>query len=303
VGYVIAATVKVRRDGVLLTSADAPRKATLVASPDLDEPLLRGSANAFEISFVRFDGDEHRRAVRRKPCDASRNYRNVELSGVAFRIRYVESTQAVCGSGMTVGASSRFEIVNSWFYNNGRQPEDADGQPGLWSDGLNVFNCTGATIRDNLFWDNTDVDLGVNGGPGCAVYRNTIEHFAKYAFAGLVVGDPSRAGGEFSDNRVVSAPNLLGFGIVVGCHAWFECGGGYASRPWVHHNTVTGAVINLAVDGVNGGTVQDNVVGRAQGTRVMNCAAPADYTVSHAIDVRLQSGYVIQSVDFKPGCP
>ena len=192
-----------------------------------DRAVAAATVNAFEVSFVRFDGNRDLRAVRRKPCDPSRNFRNVELSGIGFHVRYVESTRAVCGSGMTVGASSQFEIVNSWFYNNGLQPEDADGVAGLWSDGLNVFNCTGATIRDNAFWDNTDVDLGVNGGLGCAVYRNTIEHFSAYAFAGLVAGDPSRSGGEFSNNQITSASNLLGFGLVVGCHAWFECGGGY----------------------------------------------------------------------------
>ena len=201
VGYLIADTVKLRRAGALLSSADAPQKAVLVAAPELTEPLLRATVNALEISFVRFDGNRDLRAVWRKPCDPSRNFRNVELSGIGFHVRLVESTRAVCGSGMTVGASSRFEIVNSWFYDNGLQPEDADSMAGLWSDGLNVFNCTGATIRDNAFWDNTDVDLGVNGGPGCAVYRNTIEHFSAYAFAGLVAGDPSRSGGEFSNNQ------------------------------------------------------------------------------------------------------
>jgi hypothetical protein len=303
VGYLIADTVKLRRAGSLLSSADAPQKAVLVAAPELTEPLLRATVDAFEVSFVRFDGNRDLRAVRRKPCDPSRNFRNVELSGIGFHVRYVESTRAVCGSGMTVGASSRFEIVNSWFYDNGLQPEDADGVAGLWSDGLNVFNCTGATIRDNAFWDNTDVDLGVNGGPGCAVYRNTIEHFAAYAFAGLVAGDPSRSGGEFSDNQITSASNLLGFGLVVGCHAWFECGGGYASNLSVHDNVITGAVINLVVDGVTGGSVQGNVTRGARGTRVMNCAATADYTVNHVVNTRLQSGYVIQPVDFRLTCP
>jgi parallel beta helix pectate lyase-like protein len=303
VGYLIADTVKIRRDGILFSSADAPARAILVAAPALIEPLLRATANAFELSFIRFDGNRDLREIRRKPCSEFRNFRNVELSGIGFRVRFVESMRAVCGSGMTVGNSSRFEIDNSWFYDNGLQPEDADGVPGLWSDGLNVFNCAGATIRDNAFWDNTDVDLGVNGGPGCSVYRNTIEHFAAYAFAGLVVGDPTRSGGEFSHNKITSAPDRLGFGLVVGCHPWFQCGGGYATAVSVHDNVVSGAVINLVVDGVNGGSVQNNVLRDAQGTRVMNCATSAAYTVNHAINVRLQTGYVIQPMDFRPACP
>lgn len=302
VGYVVADTIDLRRNGVLLRSAGAPAHAVIIAAPSLTVPLFRTRANDFEVSFITFDGNREARDVRDKPCTVNRNYRNVELTGVGFKIRYVDSTRAVCGSGMTVGASSRFEISNSRFYDNGRQPEDADGIGGLWADGLNVFNCTGATIRDNAFWDNTDVDLGVAGGPGCAVYRNTIEHVRRYAFAGLVAGDPSRIGGEFSDNTIESAPDMLGFGLVVGCHPWYECLSGYATNLWVHDNAVTGAVVNLVVDGANGGIVERNRVGRPQGTRVMNCLAPADYLVAHVINVRLQSGYRVQPVDFVDGC-
>jgi Right handed beta helix region len=303
VGYVIADTLMWLRDGALLTSASSPAKAVVVAAPSLAEPLLHARADRFELSFIRFDGAQDRRDVRLKPCNEVRNYRNVELRGTGFNVRYVESTRAVCGSGMTIGGSSNFTVVNSWFYDNGRQPEDADGRPGLWADGLNVFNCAGATIRDNEFWDNTDVDLGVNGGPGCSVYRNTIQHFGKYAFAGLVVGDPTRAGGEFSYNRVESAKDMVGFGMVVGCHPWPDCGNGYATRLAVHHNDLSGAVVNLVVDGLNGGYVEHNTMRGAQGTRALNCATAADYTISHVIDVaRLQSGYIVRSTDPGQSC-
>lgn len=304
VGYIVADTIDLRRPGVLLTSAQSPRKAVLVAAPSLAVPLLRARASNYEISFVVFDGNRDERDVRNKPCTENRNYRNVELSdGTGFRIRYVESKRAVCGSGMTIGGSSRFEVTHSWFYDNGRQPEDADGIPGLWADGLNVFNCTGATVRDNTFWDNTDVDLGVNGGPGCAVYRNRITHFDRYAFAGLVAGDPTRSGGEFSDNDISSAADRLGFGFVVGCHPWFECSNGYASDLWIHDNRIEGAVVNFAVDGMTGGTVERNVIGRPQGTRIMNCLEPAEYLIAHVINVRLQPGYAVRPTDFVTACP
>lgn len=302
VGYVVSDTIDLVRPGVLLTSARSPRLARLVAAPSLAVPMLRARSNNFEISFISFDGNYPAREVRDKPCNTMRNYRNVELTGVGFRIRYVESFHAVCGSAMTVGGSSRFEISNSRFYNNGRQPEDANGVPGLWADGLNVFNCTGATIRDNVFWDNTDVDLGVAGGPGCAVYRNVIEHHHRYAFAGLVAGDPSRSGGEFSDNRIVSDRDMLGFGLMVGCHAWPECVDGFASGLWVHRNDVRGAVVNLVVDGVNSSTVERNTIGPSQGTRVLNCVPRADYLVAHVIDVRLQPGSQVMPIDYGRSC-
>jgi Right handed beta helix region len=302
-GYLIADTVRLRRDGVLLTSSKAPAKVFLIAAPALAVPIFRSEANGFEISFIRFDGNRDARDVRIRPCSVVRNYRNVELSGVAFKVRYSESTRAVCASGMTIGASSRFEVANSWFYENGRQPEDADDVSGLWADGLNVFNTTGATIRDNTFWDNTDVDLVIHGGPGCAVYRNTIEHFDRYGFAGMQVGFPDRSGCEISENRVSSARDRLGFGIVVGCHPWAQCEGGYATDLWVHDNVIRGAVVNLAVDGLNGGTVERNVIAGAQGSRVMNCLESADYIVAHVINARLQSGFRVRVADFGAPCP
>jgi hypothetical protein len=304
VGYIVSKTIKIKRSGTLLTTAANPKKAVVVAAPDLAALMLRASgADNYEISFVRFDGNRDHRTVRDKPCTAIHDYRNVELSGVGYHVRYVESTGAVCGSGMTVGGSSSFEIYQSLFYDNGRQPDEAGNISGLWSDGLNVFGCNNATIRDNAFWDNTDVDLGVNGGNRCSVYRNTITHSWKYAFAGLVVGDPSRSGGEFSANVVTSGFNLLGFGIIVGCHPWSQCGGGYASGVAVYRNFATGAVVNLAVDGLNGGSVQNNAFGMPQGDRVMGCHQPANYTVGHAIDVApLQAGYAVRTYDAGTTC-
>lgn len=303
VGYLVADTVRLRRDGVLLTSAKSPRKATLIAAPALAVPMLRTQANDFEISFIIFDGNRHNRDVRDKPCIEVRNHRNVEASGLRFRVRYVESARAVCASGMTVGASAGFEISNSWFYDNGRQPEDADGVSGLWADGLNIFNTTGATIRDNRFWDNTDVDLVIHGGPGCAVYRNVVEHFDRYGFAGMQVGFGDRSGCEISDNRVIAARDRLGLGLVVGCHPWAQCEGSYASNLWVHDNSIRGAVVNLLVDGLNGGTIERNTMSGAQGSRVMNCLEAADYLVAHTVNTRLQSGFRVRVADFGTPCP
>jgi parallel beta helix pectate lyase-like protein len=300
VGYLIANTLRLKRTNGLLTSAAIPAKATVLAAPGLNSSILRvSSVDGFEISFIRFDGNRENRQVRDKACTDVRDYRNIELTGNGFSVRYVESAGAVCGSAMTVGNSSNFQIVNSLFYDNGRQPEDANGIAGLWSDGLTVFKCENSTIRDNDFWDNTDVDLGVNGGSRCAVYRNSITHGYQYAFAGLVIGDPTRSGGEFSSNIVSSGYNLLGFGIIVGCHPWTQCGGGYASDVVVHDNVSTGSVVNFAVDGLNGGSIHDNSMRGAQGTRLPDCSGPAaDYTVGHAINVGpLQTGYVMRIFD------
>jgi hypothetical protein len=306
VGYIIGNTLKLKRAHALLTTAENPRRVALVAAPELGGPILHVSgADNYEISFIRFDGNRDNRQVRDKGCDItkSRDYVNVELSGEGFQVRYAESRHAVCGSGMVVGGASDFVIVNSMFWDNGRQPEDANGITGLWADGLTVFGCKHSAVHDNVFWDNTDVDLGVNGGTGCAVYRNQISHSSKYAFAGLVAGDPSQSGGEFSDNSVSSAYNLLGFGIVVGCHPWSACQGGYANDVLVYNNHSTGAVVNLAVDGVNGGRVEHNVMSYAQGDRLIGCPFSADYTAGHFFHMSsVERGYVNHTFDFGAPC-
>src|SRR5262245_36477669 len=131
VGYLIGDTIKVKRTGALLTSAAIPNKATVLAAPELASSMLRAlGVDGFEISFIRFDGNRENRAGRDKPCTPSRNSRNVELMGDGFNIRYVESAGALCGSAMTVGDSSDFTIYGSLFYDNGRQPEDANGISG-----------------------------------------------------------------------------------------------------------------------------------------------------------------------------
>ena len=304
VGYIVGDTIKIKRPGALLTTADNPHKATIVAGRELSSSMLRGlDVDNFEISFIRFDGNRDRRLPLVKPCDGLRNYRNVEVISNGFRIRYIESTGAVCGSALTVGDSSNFEIYGSSFYDNGAQPEDASGIAGFWADGLTVFKCVNAVIRDNQLWDNTDIDLAVNGGTACSVYRNTISHSYRYGFAGLVAGDPARSGGEFSDNVISSGYNLLGFGILVGCHPWPQCGGGYVSNVSLYRNFSHGAVVNLAVDGLNGGRIEDNVAVGAQGDRLVNCHGSANYTVGHVVNVgRLQSGYTVRTFDYGMPC-
>src|SRR5215467_7146536 len=58
VGYIINDTLKIRHNGVLFTTADNPHRVKLVAGVDLADAMLRvTSANDYEISFIRFDGD------------------------------------------------------------------------------------------------------------------------------------------------------------------------------------------------------------------------------------------------------
>jgi len=62
-------------------------------------------------------------------------------------------------------------------------------------------------------------------------------------------------------------------------------------------------VVNFAVDGLNGGAIENNTMRFSQGDRVLNCDVAADYTVGHVFDVaRLQPGYVVRTYDAGLGC-
>ena len=152
-------------------------------------------------------------------------------------------------------------------------------------------------VHHNVLEDNTDIDLVVGGGTGCDIFGNTITNTYHHAFGGLQVGWFPNGGGNHSgvsyrNNSISSLANKLAFGLIVGFHPWNPL------QPVVNAGTVSGnqssgAVVNLAVDGINAGTVQDNTVSGARGTEGFNCNIPADYTAIHfGSDVSLQTGWI-----------
>ena len=68
-------------------------------------------------------------------------------------------------------------------------------------------------------------------------------------------------------------------------------------------NYASGAGVNLAVDGLNGGSIHDNSYRDHQGDRVLDCHTSSDYTVGHTINVsRLQPGYLVRTYDAGTMC-
>jgi hypothetical protein len=102
----------------------------------------------------------------------------------------------------------------------------------------------------------------------------------------------SHPNGWFADNHVSSSLDLLSFGIMVGVHPW-------DSNMWTHNvgviesNTSSDAVVNLAIDGIDGGTVRNNTLIGATGSRgyPSDCHVSAEFTLAHygSADVSNQS--------------
>ena len=144
--------------------------------------------------------------------------------------------------------------------------------------------------HNNVANENTDVGIVVGRGTNCLVDSISVQNANNYAFAGIHVGGETdtHAGSEVKDNTISSGYNRLGFGLVVGSHGW-----GYtiSDAGSVTYNTITGAVVNLAVDGISAGTVQNNSPSSPQGTAGFFCGYGANYSAQDYGSASLQGGW------------
>jgi len=96
-------------------------------------------------------------------------------------------------------------------------------------------------------------------------------------------------GVTYSDNRVQSQPNMLAFGFAIGLHPWGKpLVQGVHQRIYitdagiVQANTISGAVVGLAVDGAEMGSVGANTLFDHQGTAGMKgCSTSTNLTAGH----------------------
>jgi hypothetical protein len=292
-GYIIEHGLRLRRNGNHLTSADANNRATILAAANLDEYMIRADADDWRISHLIFDGNRFNRA--QGGCSYP-NCHNIIGVGSGFQINGVNSSFARGGSAMEITGSD-FEIYDNVVAYNGWSQDEYNGQ---WSDGMTIHRCTNGSIHNNQIVENTDVNVVINRGSNCEFRFNDIWNFDRYAFAGLAISattDGYHTGGVFSDNEISSGYDMLGFGLLVGLHPWFvQVVEDAGTVGW---NTMTGAVINLAVDGVDAGTITSNSMSGAQGTRGYHTClgqSALDYAVAHVGGgVSLQSGWTARA--------
>lgn len=292
-GYILFDGLRLNVDGTVL-SADPGNRATLIAHADLDGPMIRAFAVNYEISFLIFDGNRHNRTV---SC-AYPNGQNIQALGGGFVIRFIDSNNARCGSALEVTGSD-YSIYNSTFAWNGFSAEERQGE---WADGLTLHRCTNSSVTNNQIAENTDVGLVVNEGLGCTIRWNTFWNYERRAFAGMHVSaaafSGSHSGSDYSNNSIDSGYDRMEYGLIIGAHQWFpdlrtpDVG----SITW---NSISGGVVNLAVDGVDGGVVMNNSASGAQGTRGPGTCygLPAEnYIAAHnGPGVTIQSGWVARA--------
>ncbi len=296
-GYYIASGLVMNQNSTYLTSSQAPVKATLIAHQSLNSALLQNQGRSFlTIEHILFDGNK---AARRGVVVVCQGWRiggtNISLiGGTGHVVRNIESSRALCGA--SVGLSGgQFEVANNLLRDNGYpNPSYAGEEP--WADGITAGLCDGGWIHDNTVENSTDVGIITGGGSNCVIENNTIRQTNVKAFAGLGIvnfageGNGIHTGSRFQGNTITSGLNFLESGIAVGAHPWNPAQA--TSGGEVKFNTVSGAIVNLLVDGYSNGTVDNNTLSAPQGS-VGNCSA-RNFTVAHTTNTCLQCGWTVR---------
>jgi hypothetical protein len=302
-GYIIATGLTIPVDNTVLTSSAAPTRARLVADPGLAAPLLSmTNRNGVHITFIEVDGNRPNRTGVAS-CQGYRIFgTNVSLEGSSnFAFNDSRSTQAMCGSALQINGTN-FELARNLIDDNGHGREAQDA-PEPWSDGMTLGKCAGGYVHDNQVIDATDIAIVDGGGANCRIENNVIKAMTRHAFGGIALhvftaeGNGDHTGTSVTNNQITSADNLMSFGLSLGMHPW----GGTnlmttAMGGTVTGNSVSGAVVDLQVDGVSGMTVTGNTLSSPSGTP--GCGgSTALYTVAHQTGSTLDPGSTARIYD------
>jgi hypothetical protein len=266
-------------DGSITCSSGPDGCANLVASPALTDDygvLSIQSTNDVTLEHIVFDGNHRGRLSTRavEACRAGRN--SIGFVASAFdctrcAMRDVVATHALCGTGMLwIGAQATIE--RSDFRDNG------DSALRLWADGLTAMYAPDSEIRDNRFFENSDVGLILGYGARSRVERNHFVQRTQSLFAGLMLdnfnSDNLSIRGDFRDadvtnNTIDCRQQRCLFGIQVGPRPWYPTRNIVGGHIW--DNQIHGAKVGINVDG--GGVRQAPV--QIFSNRVTDLPAPS----------------------------
>ncbi len=181
------------------------------------------------------------------------------MGGLGVTARLVTITGSVvrdvaCYSAVVVDAGADgFRFEDNAVLSNGTHD-----RPAMWADGLTVIDGANDVIRDNLFRDNTDVQLVLGGCLRCTVAGNRLDETARPgagAFAALLLHGWPHTSGDYAGTSVsgnaidCGSDRGCGFGLGVGGRAWYESA---TSGGVVADNSITRAQVGINVDGATG---------------------------------------------------
>jgi hypothetical protein len=319
-GYIVANGLNVPQSNTTITSAAAPGRARILAAPTLTHQIINAvGVSNLNISYLEIDGNRPARASSTQHLNdqcfnsVSPEHDRVPLSNVILSgitggsFHYNRSTRALCGTAFLLHGSG-FDVGFNLIDDNGHGWEAPDASD-PWSDGITLELCANSAVHDNWLTDDSDVGIVDGGGEGCVIQNNTVLQLNRHAFAGIQLGNFSGAGqgngdhvGSSVTGNLITGGGRMSFGLGLGHHPWdpmLDTTGGTVSN-----NTVSGAIVNLMLDGAKNATVGTNTLGAFGGSP--RCpgnppAAPAAYTVNqnHAAGSSFPGGFTPRAYD---GC-
>jgi hypothetical protein len=197
------------------------------------------------------------------------------------------SMYALCGTGFLAAAGGTITVARSTFAYNG-----VHTTKNMWADGLTVHDADHSSFTDNVFVDNTDIDLIFGGCRNCAITGNVVKH----------TSDP--AGGSFAAIMIQKWPSTSGCyegvdvsGNSVDCGPLRNCGSGLyiGSESW-YPETPYGA----SVAGTTSGLITNNTVVNAMNALYIAAKGLAIYgnnfVNAHGIAIPVSCAKSIKSV-------
>lgn len=330
-GYLVATGIQITQNGTILTSGVPGQRARLQAAPALAAPILSVlNKDNVTISWIEFDGNRPNRTRISEACmpggfpganiNAGSEFADPlnppEVRNFTFMNN--RSTRTPCGTGLGI-IGRGFEIANNVFDDLGIGR--GDEPVSRVSDGITLARCINGYVHHNTITDATDIGIVSGGGQGCRIEYNVIQNVSRHAEAGIALHAfcfPEACGvntnGVVKGNVLTSGFDLMRFGISIGLHPWGFPPDTRVTGGSVTDNNVSGAKVNLAIDGVGclqgeascpsaslpGITVMNNTLGTAQGNLVCSSPpTPAAYTVNsaHVKLSTLQGGWQERAFD------
>lgn len=192
---------------------------------------------------------------------------------VGCSFRRSMSARALCGTGWEWTGDNAV-IERNVFYQNGDHTKK-----GMWSDGLTLLSSNGASVHDNRFVDNSDIDF-ISGGAANATFDgNTVQHVLQASFGGLMLDNfnggtsGNFTGAVVKGNSINCGAELCDFGIELGPHPWYLSANIQGGS--VTGNVVSGAKIQINAEGAGTAgkpvVVSGNLLGPSPASAVFGC--------------------------------
>lgn len=178
----------------------------------------------------------------------------IRVSASQFVLRKSVVRDFACYTAVEVTSGARAPLIEQNLIG-----PNGDHRPGeAWSDGVTIHDSDSAVVRQNIFIDNTDVQLIFGGCRNCRIENNRFVHsgpFWRASFAELMLHSWPNTSGNFTGTVVngnsidCGAQRRCGYGMMIGASPWYK---GRMSGGRVTGNSIRNAMVAINIDALSG---------------------------------------------------